>query len=150
MFTTGLFGRAALYSNGTMQTMATVFDGQKTLATITDIPVENSSCTTQYTLPVPPFTKGDYTLTLERRRAEFVIKHFEERCNELFVTLERMATSGKVCNVEAMFEVPEFFDPCKTKDVLKHYFEDLGYDVIVERKVEYPSQGEKTIVLTLK
>ena len=100
--------------------------------------------------PMPPFTKASYELTLVRKRAEFVMTHFEEDCNDIFISLEKSAKAGKECHYEATFTIPEHFDIVKTKDILKMYFEDLGYDVIVERKVEYPSESDKLIIMTLK
>lgn len=101
-------------------------------------------------LPMIPFSKKDYKMALRQKRSEFVTHNFASDCIVIFDTLEKSAKEGKECHVEANFIVPEYFDICKTKDMLKQYFEDLGYDVIVERKVEYPSESDKAIILTLK
>lgn len=37
--------------------------------------------------PIPPFTKASYEMVLERKRSEFVMKHFEDDCSEIFNSL---------------------------------------------------------------
>ena len=127
-----------------------VYDKQVSTELIEGDPRLQISSSPGKSYPVPPFTKTSYEMTLIRKRSEFVMKHFEEDCNNIFISLEKSAKAGKECHYEATFIIPEHFDIAKTKVILKRYFEDLGYDVIVERKVEYPSESDKLIILTLK
>ncbi len=95
----------------------------------------------------PPFTKDEYNAAVKRQRMNFLNKHFGPPLAEVSRLLREDAEKMRVCRREVSFEIPDHFDVDKMENVLRLYFEDLGYKPLVEPR----NTGEESrkILITL-
>lgn len=77
-------------------------------------------------------SKKNYVNFVKEKRKEFIHSYFQNELISLFKELENDAKTMKNCNKQWEFEVPEPFDRHKIENMLKGYFEDLGYKTITE------------------
>lgn len=90
-------------------------------------------------------TKEDYLKMVQSNLQHFVYTYFESNIKDIFSQLKELAENGKVCSLEASFNVPELFDTDQTENKLCDYFNSLGYEVIPDPR----KNNSKEVVLTI-
>ena len=101
---------------------------------------------------VYPLTKLAYQEIVKAKRRENVHNLFLGEMEQVFDQLEERAMQMTDCHFEVSFDIRESYDIDKVEVLLRDYFLDLGFDVIVaERNDERNDEqcDERKVVFTL-
>ncbi len=91
-----------------------------------------------------PLTKLKYQAIVKARRRQQVHDNFLEELGQVFDQLEYRAMQMTDCHFEVSFDIGNDYDIDKVEVLLRDYFLDLGFDVIVAERGD-----EQKVVLTL-
>ncbi len=95
-----------------------------------------------------PLTKIAYQSIVKAKRREYVHSLFLEELDQVFNQMEERAMQMTDCHFEVSFDIKEAYDIDKVEVLLRDYFLDLEFDVIVaERSNE--QLGDRKVVFTL-
>jgi hypothetical protein len=95
-----------------------------------------------------PLTKSEYREIVKVTRREQVHNLFLEEMEQVFQQLEERAMQMVDCHFEVSFDINEAYDIDKAEILLRDYFLDLGFDVIVAERNDEQSNEQK-VVFTL-
>jgi hypothetical protein len=93
-----------------------------------------------------PLTKMAYQAIVKAKRREQVHSLFLEELMQVFDQLEEKATQMTDCHFEVSFDINEAYNIDKVEILLRDYFMDLGFEVIVAERGE---DDERKVVFTL-
>lgn len=78
------------------------------------------------------FCKAEYDKIIRDKRSRFIHNYFKGEVDSIFYNLRILAEKGKICNYEATFMVPDHLNIENTSSIIKNYFNDFGYNTIIE------------------
>lgn len=81
-----------------------------------------------------PLSKLEYREIVKAKRREQVHSLFLEELDHVFYQLGEKALQMTNCHFEVSFDINETYDIDKVEVLLRDYFLDLGYDVIVAER----------------
>lgn len=93
------------------------------------------------------FTKEGYMTIIRKKRRDFVHNLYNDQLNALFDKLRQDANDGKNCHHEITFQVESHHNIDCIQMYLLQYFQDIGYQPIIEPRKS--NDGESKITLTL-
>ncbi len=94
-----------------------------------------------------PLSKIAYQSIVKTKRREHVHSLFLEELEQVFNQLEDKAMQMIDCHFEVSFDIKEAYDIDKVEILLRDYFLDLEFDVIVAERND--EQSDRKVVFTL-
>ena len=105
--------------------------------------------TTHQDSVLSPFAKEDYMTIIREKRSQFVNDLYHDKLQIEFAKLRVSANEGINCHHEITFSVESHHNIDCIETYLLKYFQDIGYQPIIEpRKVTEGQNNKITLTLT--